>query len=109
MLNPTTVDNMPNSILEAMACGVPVVTTEVGGIPYLVKHEETALLTEVNNPSAMVKQISRLLNEPELYRTLAENGVRDVQQYNWQGIKQSWLALYEAQRGLAELKGSKAI
>ncbi len=109
MLNPTTVDNMPNSILEAMACGVPVVTTEVGGIPYLVKHEETALLTEVNNPIAMVMQISRLLNEPDLYRTLSENGVRDVQQYNWQDIKQSWLALYEAQRGLAELKGSKAI
>ena len=98
MLNPTTVDNMPNSILEAMACGVPVISTEVGGVPYLVKHEKTALLTEVNNPVAMVKQINRLLNEPELYRTLVENGVRDVQQYSWQEIKQSWLGLYEAQR-----------
>jgi glycosyltransferase involved in cell wall biosynthesis len=46
----------------------------------------------------MVKQINRLLNEPELYRTLVENGVRDVQQYSWQEIKQSWLGLYEAQR-----------
>src|SRR5690606_21965536 len=44
MLNPSTVDNMPNSILEAYAAGVPVVSTDAGGIPYIARNEETALL-----------------------------------------------------------------
>ena len=52
-LNPSRVDNMPVSVLEAMACGVPVVTTDVGGIPFLVSHERTALLVPADAPQAM--------------------------------------------------------
>ncbi len=98
MLNPTTVDNMPNSVLEAMASGVAVVTTDVGGIPFLVEHNKTALFTEVNNPVAMVEQINRLLKEPELYQTLVNNGLQEVQQYSWTEIKTLWLALYKQQQ-----------
>jgi glycosyltransferase involved in cell wall biosynthesis len=96
MLNPTTVDNMPNSILEAMASGVAVVTTDVGGIPYLVKNNKTALFTEVNNPESMAKQINRLLNEPELYQELVNNGLQEVQQYAWAEIRALWLGLYKS-------------
>ena len=96
MLNPTTVDNMPNSVLEAMASGVAVVTTDVGGIPYLVEHNKTALFTEVNNPVAMAEQINRLLNEPELYQRLVNNGLQEVLQYAWTEIRALWLALYNS-------------
>ncbi|WP_246247060.1 glycosyltransferase family 4 protein [Candidatus Methylobacter favarea] len=98
MLNPTTVDNMPNSILEALASGVAVVTTDVGGIPYIVKNNNTALFAEANNPELMAKQINRLLNEPELYQELVNNGLQDVQQYAWTEIRALWLGLYEASR-----------
>ncbi|MGZ8224737.1 MAG: glycosyltransferase family 4 protein [Methylobacter sp.] len=99
MLNPTTVDNMPNSILEAMASGIAVVTTDVGGIPYIVKNNKTALFTEVNNPGLMAKQINRLLGEPELYQELVNNGLQDVQQYAWTEIRALWLGLYESSMG----------
>lgn len=94
MLNPTTVDNMPNSLLEAMASGVPVITTDVGGIPYIVENNKTALFTEVNNPDLMAVQIKRLLNDQQLYVELVKNGLQEVQQYTWTNVKKLWLGLY---------------
>jgi glycosyltransferase involved in cell wall biosynthesis len=96
MLNPATADNMPNSVLEAMASGVAVVTSDVGGIPYLLENNKTALFTEVNNPEAMAKQIGRLLDEPALYEALVNNGLQEVRQYTWERIGILWLALYRS-------------
>ncbi len=64
MLNPSLADNMPISVLEALASGVPVVTTNVGGVPYLVEHEKTALLVPPQNPEAMAEAVLLLLNDP---------------------------------------------
>jgi len=61
MLNPTTVDNMPNSILEAMASGVAIISTNVGGIPYIVEDNRTALLVNVNDEVAMANKIGSSL------------------------------------------------
>lgn len=96
MLNPTTVDNMPNSVLEAMASGVAIVTTNVGGIPYIVSDKKTALLVDVNNAEQMAAAIISLINDKQLYRTLIDNGTLEVQQYAWQHIKMQWLNLYRA-------------
>ncbi len=94
MLNPTTVDNMPNSVLEAMGCGLPVVTTNVGGIPYIVTDNQTALLVEPNNPEIMAARLLQLFEDPQLYKKLAENGLKEVERYTWQNVKQQWLGLY---------------
>lgn len=98
MLNPTTVDNMPNSVLESLASGVPVITTDVGGIPYIVQHDETALLVSVGNPEAMAEQIVRLYSSPELAQRIIEKGIAAVQAYAWPEVKQQWLDTYEAVR-----------
>jgi glycosyltransferase involved in cell wall biosynthesis len=52
LLNPALVDNMPNSLLEAMASGVPIVSTRVGGVPHLVEDGRTALLVPPHDPDA---------------------------------------------------------
>ncbi len=94
MLNPTTVDNMPNSILEAMACGVPVISTDVGGIPFIVEDNNTAILVKVGNPSMMAGKVIELFNNEKLYQQLVTNGIAEVQKYSWNNIRDQWLALY---------------
>jgi glycosyltransferase involved in cell wall biosynthesis len=94
MLNPTTVDNMPNSVLEALAVGIPVVTTDVGGIPFIVSDNQTALLVDVNNPEMMAKKVEQLIMDPGLYEILVLNGVKQVEKYAWDVVKHQWLDLY---------------
>lgn len=85
-LNPSRVDNTPNSVLEALASGVPVVSTNVGGVPFLVQDGVTALLVPPEDPDAMAQAVLRLLREPALTAQLVANGLRDVQRYTWVAV-----------------------
>ncbi|AVR94779.1 glycosyl transferase family 1 [Pseudoduganella armeniaca] len=96
MLNCSLVDNMPNSVLESLASGVPVVSTDVGGVPYLVEHERTALLVPPGAPRAMADAVLRLAAEPALAASLREAGLRQVQQYTWHSVRPRLLAVYRA-------------
>lgn len=58
-------DGIPNVIAEAMATGVPVVSTDVSGIPELVRHERTGLLVQPNDPGAFADALERLLADPQ--------------------------------------------
>ncbi|HEU4372515.1 MAG TPA: glycosyltransferase family 4 protein [Telluria sp.] len=96
MLNPSTVDNMPNSVLEALASGVAVVSTDVGGVPYLVEDGHTALLVPPRAPQAMADAMLRLAASPELASRLKANGLHYVQQYAWAGVRPRLLEVYRA-------------
>jgi glycosyltransferase involved in cell wall biosynthesis len=93
-LNPSRVDNMPNSILEALASGVPVVSTQVGGVPYMVDHGRTALLVPPQEPQRMAESITRLLRDRELALRIASAGLQDVQQFGWPAVKNQWIDIY---------------
>lgn len=94
VLNPSTADNMPISILEALACGVPVVSTNAGGIPDLVEHGHTALLVEVGDASAMASAAARLLTEPPLRERLRNAGLEHVRRFAWVQVRQQWRQAY---------------
>lgn len=96
MINPSLVDNMPNSVLEALACGVAVVSTNVGGVPYLVDDGKTALLVPPGEPEPMAAAIVRLLHEPALAAALREAGLRAVQQYTWASVRPRLLQVYRS-------------
>lgn len=99
-LNTSNVDNTPTSVLEAMACGLCVVSTNVGGIPYLLEDGEDALLVAPNDARAMAAAVRRLLTEPGLAARLSRNGRAKVQRMDWSAILPQWEALFvSAARG----------
>ena len=94
MINPTTADNMPNSLLEAMACGIPVVTTAVGGIPFMVEDKATALLVEPRNAQAIADAVMQLLQDAALTQRLSRNGIKQATQYMPDAVIPLWESCY---------------
>ena len=92
-LNTTSIDNTPVSLLEAMALGLPVVSTNVGGIPYLIENNENGILVKSDDPIAMNKAIIKLLKDQVLAGNLSKNGRRSVEKFDWKQVKPLWLEL----------------
>jgi len=93
-LNTTNYDNTPLSILEAMACGLPIVTTNVGGIPWLVEDGVDGLLVPPDDPEAMAKAVGRILTEPGLAEKLSANARKKAEGYDWSLIMPMWEKLF---------------
>ena len=99
MLNPSLADNMPNSLLEAWACGVPVVSTHVGGIPFMAKDGLNASLVAAADPQSMARECCLLLSDGALWRQRAQAGQTEAQRYTWPKVEPVLTAVY--QRALA--------
>ena len=94
-LNTNRVDNMPVSILEAGAFGLPVVATAVGGVPHLLRDGENGLLVPGEDATAMARAVRRLVDEPGLAATLSTNGRRLAESCAWEPVKGQWEALFD--------------
>lgn len=98
-LNAPLIDNMPGSILEAFACGLPVVTTNAGGIPWIVRDGENGLMVEAGDTDATADALAsaaiRLLREPSLATRIAESARTELERrYIWPVVKRQWEQLY---------------
>jgi glycosyltransferase involved in cell wall biosynthesis len=80
-LMPSHSEGSPNSLLEAMAAGVPCVASDVGGIPEIMTDERTGLLTPARNPEAVAKAIDRLLADATLADSLAANARIEIARF----------------------------
>ncbi|WP_282043193.1 glycosyltransferase family 4 protein [Winogradskyella flava] len=92
-INTTNFDNLPVSVIEAMALGLPVVSTNVGGLPYLINHNEEGLLVPPNNVDAMVSAIMRLKEDNNLRKKIAINARNKSEQFDWEVVKPLWQSL----------------
>lgn len=93
-LNTANIDNAPISVIEAMACGLCVVSTDVGGIPYLLTHERNALLVPARDAAAMIAAVRRILGDSDLASRLAENARRDAERFDWSITIPAWRTIF---------------
>jgi glycosyltransferase involved in cell wall biosynthesis len=100
-LNSPDIDNMPTSIIEAFAAGLPVVTTNAGGISFLVTHEHNGLVVGCGDHEALSAEALRLLEEPGLALRLAGVARSEcLDQFVWSAVSGRWEGLYRTLHGV---------
>jgi len=83
-------------VLEAMASGIPVVTTKVGGVETLIEHGFNGLLVSPRNPSALAESIVTLLSKKSLYKRIRKQAIETSKTYSWNKIAEKIEACYES-------------
>ncbi|MFK7782425.1 glycosyltransferase family 4 protein [Psychroserpens sp.] len=89
-INTTNFDNTPLSVIEAMALGLPVVSTNVGGMPYLIDHDVDGKLVHPNQPQSMSSAVISIINDFEQRQGLIENARSKVEKFDWSQVKLLW-------------------
>ena len=94
-INTTTIDNLPVSLLEAMALGIPIVSTEVGGIPYLIESGSTGMLVSSDDATSMTNAIMTLVRDPQLYASISLHAREKAWSYAWENVRLQWMMLLD--------------
>jgi glycosyltransferase involved in cell wall biosynthesis len=95
-INGSRLDNMPVSVLEAFASGMPVVSTEPEGMRYVVEHGRTGLLSAPGDAAALARNVIRVLQDPALAERLVANAREESQRCSWLAVRGQWLEVYRA-------------
>lgn len=94
-IRPSLSEGLGNAFLEAMAAGIPVIGTPVGGIPDFLQEGKTGLFVEVGNPRSIADALNKLFSDLALYEKLKENGRNIVKEtYNWDRIALSMKEIF---------------
>ncbi|REE81974.1 glycosyltransferase involved in cell wall biosynthesis [Lutibacter oceani] len=94
-INTTNIDNTPVSVIEAMALGLPVISTNVGGISYLIDAKIDGILVEKNNETEMANAIINLIENPIKAVNIANNARQKVANFDSVVVKEEWRKLLE--------------
>ncbi|MDZ4796654.1 MAG: glycosyltransferase family 4 protein [Bryobacteraceae bacterium] len=89
-LNTSDIDNTPVSVMEAMARGLCVVSTDPGGVPYLVRSGRDGLLAPCGDAPALAGHIDTVLRRPDLAHSLSANARRTVEASDWSAVLPAW-------------------
>ena len=105
-----SIDNMPLSVLEAFASGLPVVSTRVGGVRSILREGLDGLLAPDNDDTAIAVHVLKLLDDPAYARLLAAAAHATLPSYEWDVVREGWLRVYrQATGGRPELVGAPPV
>jgi glycosyltransferase involved in cell wall biosynthesis len=90
------IDNMPTSVIEAFACGLPVVSTDAGGVPAILTHRIHGLLTPRGDYEALGRHVLELLTNPPAARQYALAARDSMQGCTWSAVRDQWLRIYRS-------------
>jgi len=85
--------------LEAMACGKPVVASQIGGLAYLVQDGETGFSVPVDDPVELANRLTSLLQDPDLRDRMGKQAVNVAQEYAWEKISARLISVYDGLLG----------
>ncbi len=94
-INTTNFDNMPVSVVEAMALGFPVISTNVGGMSFLIDDNSNGILVEPNSEKEFVEAIKTIIAKPDYAIQLATSARKKAEQFDWEIVKHEWLNLLQ--------------
>jgi len=89
-INTTNIDNAPVSVMEAMALGLPIVSTNVGGMPFLIENNTTGILVDKNSVNEMVEAIDTICKDEKKAMYLTANARKQIEKYDWNNVKSLW-------------------
>ena len=92
-INTTNFDNMPVSVIEAMALGLPVISTNVGGLPFLIHHQKDGLLVPPNQVEGFVNAVQQLKEDHSFLDEMTKHARQKAECYDWQQVKAQWLSI----------------
>jgi phenylacetate-CoA ligase len=93
-INTSLSDNFPMVFLEAGASGLPVITTNVGGIPHILKDNENALFIPPGNPDALAEKIIQLIENPYLVERLSTSIRLFAEENSWEDVRKRLIRVY---------------
>lgn len=92
-INTTNFDNTPLSLIEAMALGLPIVSTKAGGIPFLIDDGKDGILVEKEDVDGMVNAIKNYIESPVKTNKTANNARQKVEKFDWNHVKNKWIEI----------------
>ena len=96
LIVPSRMESIPQVIKEAFYLKIPVIATNVGGIPEIIENKKTGILIPPENPNQMIEEINNLLKNPPLIDELTENAFNFINEnFTWDVLIDKYIQLYE--------------